>query len=106
MICDLDDDISGLATTNPPTILSHTPTIISYTLRKSFVLRSNPSRHSLPFRIVIFLGNCKLKKIPTASSGITAHTSSWFSKSRVHETNVINVGWEEMLSNGWVFGGS
>ena len=27
-------------------------------IQQSFVLRSNPSQHSLPFRIIIFLGNC------------------------------------------------
>jgi len=58
MICDLDDDFHRIvATRKHSRDATHTAIRKNITLQ-SFVLRSNPSQHSLPFRIVIFLGNC------------------------------------------------
>ena len=65
----------------------------------AYVLRSSRASIRCHFGLLSSLATAKLRKIPTASSGSSAHKMFGVSKSRVHETNVINVGWEPKCQN-------
>src|SRR3954469_12459274 len=88
-----------MPTTSLPSLSSLQRTHDHYV--QSFVLRSTRPDIHYRFGLLSSLATAKLKKIPTSSSGSTAHNMFVVLESRVHETNVINLGWEEMSTN-WV----
>src|SRR4051812_1695973 len=102
MICDLDDDIIFFVQHK-----KH-PCLHRYSVLHKNTLHSIHSSCGATVPTFTTVSDCNLpwqllssETFPTASSGITAHKMFGVLESRVHETNVINVGWVEM-SKIWV----
>jgi hypothetical protein len=100
MICDLDDDIWFFCTKNRPYALRTSQNTQKNALHNnhSSCGATRPNIH-YRFGLLSSLATAKLRKIPTASSGSSAHNMFVVLESRVHETNVINVGWEPKCQN-------